>query len=492
MKTLNDLLSGLKTIRRAGAKHESIRQICFDSRRAGEGDLFVALIGSQFDGHQYIDQSVGAGVKVVVCQNWPEHLQTGVCYLQVEDSHLALSQLAANYYEHPSQELKLIGITGTNGKTTSVTLLYELFKALGHKAGLISTIRYLVDEQEQAATHTTPDALRLQELLRQMADGGCEFAFMEVSSHALAQQRTAKLHFSGAVFTNITHDHLDYHGSFDAYIKTKKSFFDHLPKDAFALTNLDDPNGTIMLQNCQATHKSYALKQMADFQAKLLEQHIDGSLLAINGQEVWSRFIGEFNAYNLLVCYAVASLLGKTAQEILAALSAMRPVEGRFETIRSAQGITGIVDYAHTPDALHNVLTTINKLKQLLPKTATKQAPQIITVVGAGGDRDKAKRPVMARVAAKLSDKVILTSDNPRGEAPEAILKDMQKGIEASQQNMVLTITDRREAIRTACMLAQKGDIVLVAGKGHESYQEVKGKRHHFDDREVIREVFAD
>jgi UDP-N-acetylmuramoyl-L-alanyl-D-glutamate--2,6-diaminopimelate ligase len=459
-----------------------ISNVCFDSRKVTAGCVFVATRGTVADGHAYIPIAVESGAIAIVCEEMPVNFQKNVTYIRVENSAKALGEICSNYFNRPSEKLNLIGVTGTNGKTTTATLLYHLFRKLGYKAGLISTVAYFVDGKEIAATHTTPDALALNALIDSMVGAGCEYCFMEVSSHAVVQHRIAGLTFRGGIFTNITHDHLDFHKTFDEYIKAKKKFFDDLPKGSFALVNGDDRNGRVMVQNTPANKYTFALKSMSDFHCKVIESHFDGTMLQIDGKEVWTHFIGEFNAYNLLGVYATAVLLNQDKDEVLEILSSLVSVSGRFEYLRSADGITAIVDYAHTPDALENVLKTINQIR------AGNQ--QIITVVGAGGDRDKTKRPVMAQVGATMSDRLILTSDNPRSEDPTDILIDMAQGLDPVTKRRTLTIVDRREAIRTAVALAQKGDIILVAGKGHENYQEIKGVKYHFDDKEVLQEIF--
>jgi UDP-N-acetylmuramoyl-L-alanyl-D-glutamate--2,6-diaminopimelate ligase len=481
MKTLKDILTGLDYKLIAGDLQISIGQLHFDSRKVKPGDVFIAMEGTHVDGHRFIPKALENGASVIIAEE--AAIETGPAALVImPDTAKALGLLASAWYGHPSRNLKVVGVTGTNGKTTIATLLYRLFSQLGYKAGLISTIRYYVGEEEFPATHTTPDALHIQELMAKMVESGCEFCFMEASSHAIDQDRIRGIEFDGAIFTNLTHDHLDYHKTFAGYLKAKKKFFDELPPSAFALTNADEKNGQVMLQNTRAMKKSYALRTMADFKCKVLEKHMDGMLLNIDGQDVWTHFTGVFNAYNLMAVYGAAVLLGEPVEAILPVLSDLRPVEGRFEIIRSPEGKYAIVDYAHTPDALKNVLGGINEIRS--------GKEQIITVVGAGGDRDKTKRPEMAREAVLQSDKVILTSDNPRTEVPELIIQDMEAGILSHQKSKVLSIVNRKEAIRTACMLAQSGDIILVAGKGHEDYQEINGVKYHFDDREVIREIF--
>ena len=465
-----------------GTTETEVGKICFDSWEVENGDVFVAQRGAHVDGHAYIEKAVARGAAAGVCEEMPEEPAEGVTYVVTENSSEALGWMASRYYGEPSKEMRVVGVTGTNGKTTTATLLYEMAKLMGEKAGLLSTVCNYVGDEKVASSHTTPDALEINRLMRRMADEGCRYCFMEVSSHAADQRRVSGLDFDGAIFSNITHDHLDYHKTFRAYIEAKKGFFDRLPATAFALTNADDKNGMVMLQNTRARKYTYACHRMADFMCKVVEKHLDGMLLSLNGREVWVTFTGDFNAYNLLAVYAAARLLGEWEEDdILRAMSLLVPVSGRFETILSREGVMAIVDYAHTPDALENVLSTIGGLKR---------DGKTITVVGAGGDRDKTKRPEMAEVACRLSDRVILTSDNPRSEEPAAIIEDMRKGVPAGEEEKVLAITDRREAIRTALALARRGDIVLVAGKGHEDYQEIKGVKHHFDDKEVIKEVF--
>ncbi|MDL2251709.1 UDP-N-acetylmuramoyl-L-alanyl-D-glutamate--2,6-diaminopimelate ligase [Odoribacter sp. OttesenSCG-928-J03] len=477
---LKNLLTGIVCKEIDGSVDIEINNIYFDSRKVAAGDLFVAQSGVNADGHNFIEKTVEAGAVAVVCEHFPEHRSAGVTYIVVENSSMALGILASNYYGNPSSEMQLVGVTGTNGKTTTVTLLYDLVRMLGHKAGLLSTVCNYIDGEAVPSTHTTPDAIEINRLMRRMVDAGCIYCFMEVSSHSVVQKRISGLDFAGAVFSNITHDHLDYHKTFKAYIEAKKGFFDGLNKTALALVNADDKNGMVMLQNTVARKYTYSCRMMADYNAKVIEKHLDGTLLQINGDEVWCKFTGDFNAYNLLAVYSTAILLGFDKTEVLRCISLLTPVAGRFETIISPQGVVVVVDYAHTPDALENVLSTIKNLRN--------KDNSVITVVGAGGDRDKTKRPEMADVACRYSDKVILTSDNPRSEEPEAILKDMQAGVKAEYEKNVLYITNRREAIRIGLMLATKNDIVLIAGKGHENYQEIKGVKYHFDDREVVRE----
>ncbi|SUJ05979.1 UDP-N-acetylmuramoyl-L-alanyl-D-glutamate--LD-lysine ligase [Sphingobacterium spiritivorum] len=459
-----------------------VTSLCFDSRQANEGSLFVAVRGVHTDGHLFVEKAIEQGCTLIMVEEMPEEKKDGVTYMMVADTAYALGIAAGNFYGNPSRELKLVGVTGTNGKTTIATLLFNLFTALGYHVGLLSTVQNQIGERIIPATHTTPDPVALNALLRDMVDEGCDYCFMEVSSHAVVQQRIAGLRFAGGIFSNITHDHLDFHKTFDNYIKAKKKFFDDLDRFAFALTNGDEKNGSVMLQNTFAHKKTYGLKGVADFKAKIIESHFDGMLLNIEGHEVWVKLVGEFNAYNILAVYGAAILLEQETVKVLTALSQITGAEGRFEAITSKNGVIGIVDYAHTPDAVANVLSTINNLR--------KKEQQIITVLGCGGDRDKTKRPEMAEVAARMSDKVIITSDNPRTEDPVQIIKDMEPGIPADRKKNVFSITDRREAIRAACHLAQPGDIVLVAGKGHEKYQDINGVKHHFDDREELEKTF--
>lgn len=464
-----------------GSTDIAINKMEFDSRNIGEHDVFVAIRGTISDGHDFIDKAVNLGAVAVVCETFPEDLANGVTYIQVKDTNKALAFMADNYFGNPSQNLKLVGITGTNGKTTIASLLYQLFKKAGFKVGLLSTVKIMVDENEFKATHTTPDSITINHYLKKMVDAGVEYCFMEVSSHGIHQKRTEGLHFEGGVFTNLSHDHLDYHASFAEYRDVKKSFFDNLPKTAFALSNIDDKNGLVMLQNTVAKKLTYALKSYADYKAQILENQLSGLLLKINGNEVWVKLIGTFNAYNLLAIYGTAVQLGMESLEVLRLLSDLESVSGRFQFIVSDSNITAIVDYAHTPDALENVLKTINDIR-------TKNE-QLITVVGCGGNRDTAKRPIMAAIATELSDKVILTSDNPRNEDPESIINEMEKGIAPQNFKKSLSITDRKQAIKTACQLAQPNDIILIAGKGHENYQEIHGVRHDFDDMKTVAEL---
>ncbi|MBX9850553.1 MAG: UDP-N-acetylmuramoyl-L-alanyl-D-glutamate--2,6-diaminopimelate ligase [Cytophagaceae bacterium] len=482
MSLLKDILYKVSLVTVAGSTELEINSIEFDSRAVKPGSLFVATKGTQADGHQYIDTAITKGAIAIVCEVMPAVLNSKVTYVKVSNSNHALGILASNFYNNPSQELKLVGVTGTNGKTTTVTLLHALFRSLGYNTGMLSTVENKINEEIIPSTHTTPDAVKLNELLRKMVDSGCSHCFMEVSSHSVVQHRIAGLNFSGAIFSNITHDHLDYHGTFEEYIKAKKGFFDMLPSSAFALVNVDDKRGNVMLQNTKAHKYTFALKSMADFKAKIKANTFHGLELEIDNKDVWFKLIGSFNAYNLLSVYATAVLLEEEKEEVLRQLSNLSSARGRFDQILSETKITAIIDYAHTPDALKNVLDTINDLRQGNEK--------LITVVGCGGNRDATKRPVMADIACKNSDKVILTSDNPRNEAPEMIIQDMQKGISISDMKKVLTIIDRKEAIRTACALANPKDILLIAGKGHETYQEIKGVKHPFDDKQIVKEIF--
>lgn len=479
---LRELLHAVPVKQLKGQLEVDIASVCFDSRVVADYSLFVAVRGVHTDGHLYLDKAIEQGAKALLVETLPEKCEESVTYILVDDTAYALGILAKNFYADPSKQLKLVGVTGTNGKTTVATLLFNLFTKLGYQVGLISTVENRIGDKVVPATHTTPDPLALNALLREMVDLGCDYCFMEVSSHAVVQQRIAGLRFAGGIFTNITHDHLDFHETFDNYIRAKKKFFDDLDRFAFALTNADDRNGSVMLQNTFAHKKTYGLKNMADFKAKVVESHFDGMLLHIDGHEVWVKLVGGFNAYNLLAVYGTAILLEQETVKVLTAMSEISGAEGRFETIRSSSGVVGVVDYAHTPDAVENVLRTIRELRN--------GNQQIITVLGCGGDRDKTKRPEMAAVAVKLSDKVIITSDNPRTEDPAQIIRDMEAGVEAKDRKHVFTIADRREAIRAACHLAQAGDIVLIAGKGHEKYQEIQGIRHHFDDREILEHTF--
>lgn len=475
-------MTGVGLIQTVGNTAVEVNAIVFDSRKVKEGVIFVASKGTTVDGHQFIDKAIELGAKVILLEQLPATTEEGITYLQVENSNVAMGLMAANFFGNPSRKMKVVGVTGTNGKTTNVTLLHHLFRKLGYDVGMLSTVQNQINETVLPATHTTPDAVACQELMAKMVAAGCQYCFMEVSSHAIEQARIAGIEFAGAVFTNITHDHLDYHVTFDNYIKAKKKLFDQLPASAFALVNYDDKNGRIMLQNTQATKYSFALKTIANFKAKLMANTLQGLQLEVQNKEVWFRLIGSFNAYNLLGVYATAILLGENEDDVLTELSGLDTAKGRFEQVVSKNHITGIVDYAHTPDALENVLTTIADLKG---------EGKVITVVGCGGNRDAAKRPIMAEIACKYSDKVILTSDNPRNEEPEAILAEMQKGVSFQNTRKVLSILDRREAIKTACMLAAENDIILLAGKGHENYQEIKGVKHHFDDKEELMRVLS-
>ncbi len=463
-----------------GSTDIAINKMDFDSRKIEANDVFVAIRGTISDGHDYIEKAIDLGAVAIVCDKLPEILANGITYIQVKDTNNALAFMAANYFGNPSQNLKLVGITGTNGKTTIASLLYQLFKKAGFKVGLLSTVKIMVDEIEYKASHTTPDSITINHYLREMVASGIEYCFMEVSSHGIHQKRTEALNFVGGIFTNLSHDHLDYHPTFAEYRDVKKSFFDDLPKTAFVLTNIDDKNGQVMLQNTSAKKLTYALKSYADYKAQILENQLSGLLLKINGNEVWVKLIGTFNAYNLLAIYGTAVQLGMESLEVLRLLSDLESVSGRFQFIVSNANITAIVDYAHTPDALENVLKTINDIR-------TKNE-QLITVVGCGGNRDKTKRPIMASIATELSDKVILTSDNPRNENPEVIINEMERGVAPQNFKKSLSIIDRKQAIKTACQLAQPNDIILIAGKGHETYQEVQGVRHDFDDMKTVTE----
>ncbi len=480
MKVLKDILYKVSLTSTIGDMERRVSGIVFDSRKVEERSAFVAVPGTQVDGHEFIATALEKGATVIVCERLPEVIQEGITYVQVVNSAKALGIMASNFFDNPSEKIKVVAVTGTNGKTTTVTLLHQLFVAMGYSTGLLSTVENKINSEVIPATHTTPDAVSVQALLRKMVDSGCTHCFMEASSHAIVQERIAGLKLAGAAFTNITHDHLDYHGTFDEYIKAKKKLFDELPKDAFALVNGDDKRGLVMLQNCKATHQTFALKTSADFKAKILSNTLEGLELDIHGKQIWFRMIGAFNAYNLLGVLGVAVLLGEDEDEVLRALSGIRGAKGRFDRI-SIGGIIAIVDYAHTPDALENVLKTINGVR-----TGNEQ---LITVVGCGGNRDKTKRPVMAKIAVSESTKAIFTSDNPRFEDPMDILREMQAGVGPSDLRKTLTIEDRREAIKTAVMLSKKGDIILIAGKGHEDYQEIKGVKHHFDDAEVVTEI---
>ena len=477
---LSEIIKEIEVLEVKGSTSVEINEVDIDSRKAGEGHLFVAVVGTAADGHDYIPGAVKAGVSAVICERFPETMPENVTFVRVKNSGDIVGQVVSSFYGNPSSKLKLVGVTGTNGKTTTATVLYEMFRKFGYKCGLLSTVVNYVDDRAIKTEHTTPDPITLNSLLAEMVDAGCEYAFMEVSSHSIVQNRIGGLKFAGGIFTNITRDHLDYHKTFENYIKAKKMFFDNLPSDAFAITNADDKNGMIMVQNTKATVKTYSVVRPADFRAKIIECHFEGMYLEIDGKEVGVHFIGKFNVSNLLAVYGTARMLGKSAEEILVTMSTLHPVSGRFEALRSTSGYTAIVDYAHTPDALENVLNAIHGVLE--------GKGHVITVCGAGGNRDKGKRPLMAQEAVKQSDKVIITSDNPRFEEPQAIIDDMLAGLDKEQMKKVVSIVDRREAIRTACMMAQKDDVILIAGKGHEDYQEVKGVKHHFDDKEVVRE----
>ena len=482
MKVLKDILYKVPIDSIIGSVDVHINAVEFDSRKVEENTLFVAQKGVTVDGHQFIDKAITLGAKVVVCEELPNEVITTVTYVKVDNSDVALAYIAANFYDNPSSKLQLVGVTGTNGKTTIATLLYQLFKKAGFKVGLLSTVKIMVDDVEYKATHTTPNSVTINSYLSKMVDEGCEYCFMEVSSHGIHQKRTEGLQFVGGIFTNLSHDHLDYHETFAEYRDVKKSFFDSLPKSAFALVNIDDKNGMVMLQNTKASKQTYALKTVADFKAKVLEKRFSGTLLTVNNVEVWTKLIGQFNAYNLLAIYGTAELLGLEKIEVLRLLSELESVSGRFQYTVSEDNITAIVDYAHTPDALKNVLETINDIR-----TGNEK---VLTVIGCGGDRDTTKRPKMAYIASQLSNQAIFTSDNPRTENPQIILEDMEKGVSAENFKKTLSILDRKQAIKTACKLAVSGDIILIAGKGHENYQEINGERFHFDDFEEVTECF--
>ena len=482
MINLKDILWKVAIEAVHGSTDVAIEKMEFDSRKVSENDVFIAIRGTISDGHEFIETAINKGTIAIICDSFPEIIVSGITYIKVNDTNKAMAFMAANYFENPSQKLKLIGITGTNGKTTIASLLFQLFQKAGFKTGLLSTVKIVVDTNEYKATHTTPDSISINHYLNEMVIAGVEYCFMEVSSHGIHQKRTEGLHFNGGVFTNLSHDHLDYHATFSEYRDVKKSFFDYLPKTAFALSNIDDKNGSVMLQNTNARKLTYALKTYADYKAQILENQLSGLLLKINDNEVWVRLIGTFNAYNLLAIYGTAVELGMESLEVLRLLSELESVSGRFQYIISDGKITAIVDYAHTPDALENVLKTINDIR-------TKNE-QLITVVGCGGDRDKTKRPVMAGIAANLSDKIIITSDNPRTENPETIIEEMEAGVATHNYKKTVSIVDRKQAIKTACQLAQANDIILIAGKGHETYQEINGVRHDFDDMKIVKEMF--
>jgi UDP-N-acetylmuramoyl-L-alanyl-D-glutamate--2,6-diaminopimelate ligase len=480
---LQELLNNVKPLQVIGSADVDISGVNIDSRRIAEGHLFVAMKGTQVDGHKFIPKAIEQGARAVLCEDLPDVRPEGVTFVQVASTEDAVGPVATLFYGDPTKKLKLVGVTGTNGKTTIATLLYNMFTKMGHKCGLMSTVCNYIVDKPVPADHTTPDPIELNQLLHDMVEAGCEYAFMECSSHAIAQKRIGGLRFAGGIFTNLTRDHLDYHKTFENYRNAKKAFFDMLPKGAFAITNADDKNGMYMVQNTKATVKTYSIKHLADFKARIIECHFEGMYLDIDGHEVGVQFIGKFNVSNLLAVYGAARMLGKEPEDILVVMSTLHSVSGRLEPVHSPEGFTAIVDYAHTPDALENVLSAIHEV--------LNGKGHVITVCGAGGNRDHGKRPLMAQEAVKQSDKVIITSDNPRFEEPQAIIDDMLAGLNAQQMKKVISIVDRKEAIRTACMMAQKGDVVLVAGKGHENYQEIKGVKHHFDDKEVLREIFA-
>ncbi len=481
---LSDLLKNIVTISITGDAECDIKGVNIDSRKVADGHLFIAMRGTQVDGHKFIPKAEELGAAAILCEQLPEEKKQGVTYVQVADTEDVVGQVATTFYGNPTSKLKLVGVTGTNGKTTIATLLYNMFRKMGHKCGLLSTVCNYVEGEAYPTDHTTPDPIELNELLGKMADAGCEYAFMECSSHAIAQKRIGGLTFAGGIFTNLTRDHLDYHKTLENYRDAKKKFFDDMPKNAFAITNADDKNGMVMVQNTKATVKTYSIRTMADFHAKIIECHFEGMYLEVNGKEVGVQFIGKFNVSNLLAVYGAAIMLGKDPEDVLVTLSTLKSVAGRLEPIRSAEGVTALVDYAHTPDALENVLNAIHEVME-------GKSGKIITVCGAGGNRDKGKRPLMAQEAVKQSDRVIITSDNPRFEEPQDIINDMLAGLNAQQMKSVISIVDRREAIRTAVMMAEKGDVILIAGKGHEDYQDVKGTKHHFDDREEVRKAFG-
>ena len=479
---LKELLKDIHVIAIVGSEDVEITDVNIDSRRIKDGHLFIAMKGTQVDGHKFVPKAIELGAKAVMCEDMPEEKAEGVTYVQVESTEDVVGKVATTFHGNPSTKLKLVGVTGTNGKTTIATLLYNMCTKMGHKCGLLSTVcNYIIDEAIPA-DHTTPDPIELNRLLDRMVQAGCEYAFMECSSHAIAQKRIGGLTFAGGIFTNLTRDHLDYHKTFENYRNAKKAFFDSLPKTAFAITNADDKNGMVMVQNTKATVKTYSIRTVADFKARIIECHFEGMYLEMDGHEVGVQFIGKFNVSNLLAVYAAAVMLGKSPEDVLVVMSTLHSVSGRLEPIHSPEGYTAVVDYAHTPDALENVLNAIHEVLD--------GKGHVITVCGAGGNRDKGKRPLMAQEAVKQSDKVIITSDNPRFEEPQDIINDMLAGLNAQQMKKVISIVDRREAIRTACMMAQKGDVILIAGKGHENYQEIKGVKHHFDDHEVVKECF--
>ena len=481
---LEELLKKISVKTIEGPADVDIVGVDIDSRKVGPGHLFVAIKGTQTDGHQYIAKAIELGAAAILCEDMPAERQTGVTYVQVPSTESAIGPVATTFYSDPTSKLILVGVTGTNGKTTIATLLYNMFRRLGFKCGLLSTVCNYIEDEAVPASHTTPDPIELNQLLSRMVEAGCQYAFMECSSHAIAQQRIGGLKFAGGIFTNLTRDHLDYHKTVENYRNAKKAFFDMLPKGAFAVTNADDKNGMFMVQNTKATVKTYSIRSMADFKARIVECHFEGMYLEVDGHEVGVQFIGKFNVSNLLAVYGAAVMLGQKPEDILLVLSTLKSVAGRLEPIHSPEGYTAVVDYAHTPDALENVLNAIHEVLD-------GKDGHIITVCGAGGNRDKGKRPLMAQEAVKQSDRVIITSDNPRFEEPQDIINDMLAGLDQKQMKKVVSIVDRKEAIRTACMMAQKGDVILIAGKGHEDYQEIKGVKHHFDDREVVREIFG-
>ena len=481
---LEELLKNIEVKSIAGSANVDIKDVDIDSRKVAAGHLFVAIKGTQTDGHQYIQKAIELGASAILCEEMPEECQPQISYVQVASTEAVVGQVATTFHGDPTSKLKLVGVTGTNGKTTIATLLYNMFRKLGYKCGLLSTVCNYIEGEPVPASHTTPDPIELNKLLHRMVDAGCQYVFMECSSHAIAQKRIGGLKFADGIFTNLTRDHLDYHKTVENYRDAKKAFFDMLPKGAFAITNADDKNGMFMVQNTKATVKTYSIRTMADFKARIIECHFEGMYLEVDGHEVGVQFIGKFNVSNLLAVYGAAVMLGEKPEEILLVLSTLKSVAGRLEPIHSPEGYTAVVDYAHTPDALENVLRTIHEVLD-------GKDGKIITVCGAGGNRDKGKRPLMAQEAVKQSDRVIITSDNPRFEEPQDIINDMLAGLDQKQMKKVVSIVDRKEAIRTACMLAQKGDVILIAGKGHEDYQEVKGVKHHFDDREIVREVFG-
>jgi len=482
-KRLSDIINDVQVLQLQGTANLNLSGITFDSRKVVQDVLFVAVRGTQSDGHDYIAGAVVLGASAIVCEQMPMSFSPNVTYIRVKDSSIALANLASAFYDHPSLKFNLIGITGTNGKTTTVTLLHRLFTSLGYKSGCFTTIRNYIGDETIEATHTTPDPVQLNRIMRDMVDAGCQYVFMEVSSHALAQNRVAGLAFSGGIFSNITHDHLDYHKTFQEYLRAKKLFFDNMPAGSFSLINVDDRNGKVMVQGTKSTVSYYGIRSMADFKGRIIESHFNGMFLNFDNSELWTKFIGEFNAYNLLAVYSCARLLGQKKEDVLRLISSMDTVEGRFQYVQSEKGVTAVIDYAHTPDAIVNVLKTISHIR--------KGNEKVITVIGAGGNRDKTKRPVMAKAAADMSDTLILTSDNPRDEEPADIINDMKTGLDSKLMERTIIQPDRREAIKTACMLARKGDILLIAGKGHETYQEIKGIKYHFSDVEVVSALFS-